>query len=155
MTGADARDAARWVAEETRSTGGRLRVFGSTLLQLFLAERFDESACQAMEQALGTVGLSWSPKLTPATVSPATEVEFRQVSFRSPDDADDDGEPDAAPPAPPRTPRPQPAQVLAGRAAALPSTAVSAGVLVPGVVVTALGFAGYWLYGLVFLAVTA
>jgi hypothetical protein len=31
------RDAARWLAEETRRCGGRLRLSGATLLSLFLA----------------------------------------------------------------------------------------------------------------------
>src|SRR4051812_17314992 len=77
---------ARWVADEVARCGGRLRLSASTLLSLFLADRFDAPVGPRIEDALAAEGVRATPGLG-AGVRAADEVDLRSIEYREPDAA--------------------------------------------------------------------
>ena len=93
-------------------------------------------------------GISVEPSLSRRLVSGRDRPQRR---FAAPASfADDAGESTCS-----RTPSSaSPAEAVASQAAALPAGVLGAGVLVPGLIATASGFAAWWGFGLLFLALT-
>src|SRR4051794_17207484 len=114
MTSQDYRDVAACVAEEVRHAGGRLRLAGSTLLELFVAERFDGETCKWIADAFAAHGLSTVPELR-AGVRAGDQIDVRSTEYRP--SRDGAASPAAASAAPPPS-GPTPAAELASRVAA-------------------------------------
>jgi hypothetical protein len=141
------REAARWIADEVTRAGGRLRLSASTLLALFEAERLDPAAGGRVEDALGGEGLECAPRLRDGGVRSDDLVDIRTTRR-----VDVEDEPPIEPvPKPGVASVPAPAQVVAERAQALPAAALTAGAAVPGVLLALVGFASWWVYGLLFV----
>lgn len=142
--------AAQLLRDAVEDAGGRLVVASATVLALFGARALDGPTSDRITAELAREGVVVEPELVRASQSGDVELGLaeKQVGTR-----------DAPPPeqaVPPASPVPaaDPAAVVAAQAAALPPSAVTAGVLVPGLLASLIGFVAWWGYGLVFLVFT-
>ena len=121
----------------------------SALLYVFGVGAYGPEAAWHITESLRSEGLATRPDLTRAGADGYVDVV---ATYRRTQPIPD--EPRAAresPPAPPPA-----AQAVAEQTAAqVSSTAVAAGVLVPGGLLTLSGFGAWWLYGLIFMVTTA
>jgi hypothetical protein len=142
------------IRDAVEQAGGHLVIAVTTLLAVFGARHLDSATAAHITDDFARVGLDITPELQ--RVGAADDVALSLDTWRGPRGGARDsagntspGGPAAAPPAGAVD---TPAAVVAHEAAALSSAAITAGVLGPGVIATAIGFATWWGYGLLFLA---
>jgi len=138
-------DRAKRVRAEVDRLGGRLTLSASALALLFAVRAFENDDASAIERALGQEGVRVEGRLPQKR--PDDEVTLTTEGQEA------EQEPPVEPAGPAST-APPPAEVIAAQAASLPAAALAAGVLVPGLLASALGFGAWWGYGLLFLALT-
>ena len=143
----DASSAAAELRGEVERLGGRMTIAVSTLMALFAVDELSAETSRRIEDALSDRGISAAPSLSRAVLS--GQIELSVASHAPRDLGQNTGESIA-----PQPSSAGPAGVVASRAAALPEAVLGAGVLVPGLLATVAGFAAWWGFGLLFLALT-
>lgn len=146
----DDTEAARWLGEEVERLGGQLTIHGSTLLELFLAFSFNQEDSYRITQALADEGLRTSP----TDISGLATSQEITVSQNDAPEPEEPGQEQAAEPPPTPESGPTPAEALAEQAAAVPSGAIAAGILIPGILSAVVGAAIWLPFGLLFLGLS-
>jgi len=139
-------EAAGWIRAEVERLGGPFRVHSETLLELFAAPDFDGEHAGRISRSLADLQLVTDP----ADLGGHSTAGVVTISARDQTKPPEQDRIEAEPPATPVGP--DPATVLATQAAALPAQALTAGVLVPGLVAAVVGGAVWWPFALLFLA---
>lgn len=148
ITTTDAAVAAQ-LRQEVESHGGRMAVATTTLLALFAAEDLSEANIDRILAALDDESITTRPALTRASVNGQVTLE---LSDRSPGPEEDEAQLESGQEAPQG---PTPADAVTSQAAALPVELIAAGVVIPGLVVSAAGFVAWWGFGVLFLIASA